>query len=341
MSRRHLRCLGARAKLFSLTTAVPLVRICRQVTSLLNLSRERPAIVFVNPHAGGGRCVRRLPDVKALFSARSFPAEFVLAGSREEMESRVRAAISAGHSVLLAMGGDGTLQALVNAAHKSEVLLGILPAGGGNDFAAALGLPKDPAAAAEMMLAGQPRSVDLLRARTADGRERLYVGGSGVGLDADSAGYSSGRYKRLPGRVRYLAAALHALSKFQPLHVRAEFPGSTLPDVDSPVLLAGALNTPSYGAGLRLAPDAQIDDGLLTALFVKKLSAAEVLVAISRLLTRGGLPDSYVTRVNAKRVRLSCDRDCDFHGDGEVLGPAPVDIEVLPRAVRMLAPVKS
>src|SRR6267154_501379 len=221
-----------RAKLFSLTTAVLLVRICRQVTSLLNLSRERQAIVLV--------------------------------GSREEMESRVRAAISAGHRVLLAMGGDGSLQALVNAAHKSEVLLGILPAGGGNDFAAALGLPKDPVAAAEMMLAGQPRSVDLLRARTADGRERLYAGGGGVGLDADSARYSSGRYKRLPGRVRYLAAALHALSKFRPLHIRAEFPGSTFPDVDSPVLLAGALNTPSYGAGLRLAPDAQIDDGLHT-----------------------------------------------------------------------------
>jgi len=311
------------------------------MTSLLNLSRERPAIVFVNPHAGGGRCGRRLADVKTLFSARSFLAEFVLAGSREEMESRVRAAIAAGHHVLLGMGGDGTVQALVNAAHKSEVLLGILPAGGGNDFAAALGLPKDPVAAAEMMLAGQPRSVDLLRARTADGRERLYVGGGGVGLDADSARYSSGRYKRLPGRVRYLAAALHALSKFQPLRVRAEFPGSTLPDVDSPVLLAGALNTPSYGAGLRLAPDAQIDDGLLTALFVRNLRAAEVLAAVSRLLTRGELPECYVTRVSATRVRLSCDRECPFHGDGEVLGPTPVDIEVLPRALRILAPVKS
>src|SRR5258708_31792474 len=143
MSRRHLRCFAARAKLFSLTTAVLLVRICRQVTSLLNLSREPPAIVFVNPHAGGGRCGRRLPDVKALFSARSFPAEFVLAGSREEMESRVRAAISAGHHVLLGMCGDGTVQALVNAAHKSEVLLGILPAGGGNGFACSVRVPKE------------------------------------------------------------------------------------------------------------------------------------------------------------------------------------------------------
>ena len=106
-------------------------------------------------------------------------------------------------------------------------------------------------------------------------------------------------------------------------------------------MLAGVLNTPSYGAGLRLAPQAQIDDGLLTALFVRNLSAAEVLAAIPRLLTRGELPDSYVTRVSATRVRLSCDRECHFHGDGEVLGPAPVDIEVLARAVRMLAPVRT
>ena len=96
-----------------------LVRICRDVSILLNLLRERPAIVFINPHASGGRCRSRLANVRALFSARSFRAEFILTESREEMESRVRAAISVGYRVLLAMGGDGTLQALVNAARKS------------------------------------------------------------------------------------------------------------------------------------------------------------------------------------------------------------------------------
>jgi diacylglycerol kinase (ATP) len=311
------------------------------VTSLLNFVRERPAIVFVNPHAGGGRSRRRLARVGALFSARSFPVEFICTESREEMADRVPAAISAGHRVLPAMGGDGTLQSLVNAAHGRDVLLGILPAGGGNDFAAALGLPKDPVGAAELILSGSARDVDLLRARTADGRERLFVGGGGVGLDADSARYSAGAYAKLPGRLRYIAAALRALREFKPLRVRAEFPGSGLPAQQSQVLLAGVLNTPSYGAGLRLAPQARIDDGLLTALFVKNLSAAEVLDAVRRLLTRGDLPESYVTRVSAARVRLSCDRECLFHGDGEILGPAPVEIEVVSKAVRMLVPVKS
>ena len=304
----------------------------------LNVAREYPAVIFVNPHAGGGKARRYLHAIKALFAARAVASEFILTESTEEMTSRVYAAISAGSRVLLGMGGDGTLQCLVNAAQDSDVELGILPAGGGNDFAAALGLPKNPVEAAEAILSGQPRRVDLLRARTGDGRERLYVGGGGIGLDADSVQYSSGRYARLPGRLRYVASALRAFSEFKPLCVRAEFPGGGLAAIDAQVLLAGVLNSPSYGAGLRLAPDARIDDGLLTTLFVKDLSAVDVLGAIPRLLTRGDLPDSYVTRVSVSRVRLSADRACLFHGDGEILGPAPVEIEVVPKAVRVLAP---
>src|SRR5258708_20042165 len=117
-----------------------------------------------------------------------------------------------------------------------------------------------------MMLAGEARSVDMLRARTADGRERLYVGGGGAGLDSDSARYSSGRYKRLPGRVRYLAAALHALSKFQPLHVRAEFPCSTLPAVDSPVLIEDALNPPTFAPGFAFDTNRHTHHVFLTTL---------------------------------------------------------------------------
>jgi diacylglycerol kinase (ATP) len=308
------------------------------VADPLNVSREYPAVVFVNPHAGGGKARRCLHEIKALFAARAFPCEFILTGSAEEMTSRVRAAISVGCRTLIAMGGDGTLQCLVNAAQNGDVVVGILPAGGGNDFAAALGLPRNPVEAAEAILSAQPRRVDLLRARTADGRERLYVGGGGIGVDADSARYSSGPYARFPGRIRYLAAALRAFREFKPLQVRAEFSDGHAA-MESPVLLAAVLNTPSYGGGLRLAPEARIDDGLLTTLLVKDLSAAQVLAVVPRLLTRGDLPNSYVTRVSASRVRLSADRECLFHGDGEILGPAPVEIDVMPKAVRVLAPV--
>jgi diacylglycerol kinase (ATP) len=303
------------------------------------VSREFPAVVFVNPAAGGGRASIHVRRIRNLFETHGLPTEIVPTTSGEELEARVRQCIGSGHRFLLAMGGDGTFQGLANAAFGSDILLGVLPAGGGNDFAAALGLPKSPVAAAEAILRGQPRWVDLIRVRTAEGRERLYAGGGGVGLDADAARYASGAYRRLPGRLRYVVTALRALHGFEPLQVRAEFAGSELPSMEAKVLLAGVLNTPTYGAGLRLAPEARISDGWIDAVFVDDLSLWGVLKLLPRLMRSGDLRIPEVKRFRAKRVRLTTSRLCMFHGDGEIIGPAPVEIEVVPSAVRMLAPV--
>jgi diacylglycerol kinase (ATP) len=309
-----------------------------QVDLSSSVSREFPAVVFVNPAAGGGRAGAHLPRIRELFETHALPTEFVSTTSTQDLEARAHECIGSGHRFLLTMGGDGTFQGLANAAFGSDILLGILPAGGGNDFAAALGLPENPIAAAEAVLRGQPRWVDLVRVRTAEGRERLYVGGGGVGLDAEAAGYASGTYRRLPGRLRYVAAALRALHGFEPLQVRAEFPGSELPAMEATVLLAGVLNTPTYGAGLRLAPEAQISDGWIDAVFVDDLNLWGVLKLLPRLMHSGDLRIPEVKRIRAKRVNLTTSRPCMFHGDGEIIGPAPVEIAVVPHAVQMLAP---
>jgi diacylglycerol kinase (ATP) len=190
--------------------------------------------------------------------------------------------------------------------------------------------------AAEEVLRGKPRRVDLVRARTADGRTRFYVGGGGVGLDAEAAQHASGRYRRFPGRLRYVAAALHALAGYKALGVRIEFPEGEQSAVEAKVLLAGALNTPTYGAGLRLAPGATVDDQLLHVFLVEDLSTIGVLKLLPRLLASGELRTPRVKRWQVKRVRMSTDRPCLFHGDGEILGPTPVEIEVIPGAVQVL-----
>jgi len=323
---------------FQLTRDASLGQHDVRVADLSAFSRETPALIFVNPLAGAGRAGAYLLRVREAFDTEKIHAEFVLTESAGDLESRARAAIAHGHRLLLAMGGDGTFQGLVNAASGSDVLLGLLPAGGGNDFASAVGLPKDPITAVRAVLRGKPRSVDLIRARMDGGRERLYTGGGGVGLDVDAVQLAAGVYRRLPGRLRYVASALRALRDFTPLRVRAEFPGGELPPLETKVLLAAALNTPTYGGGLRLAPDAQVDDGWLDLAFVEDLNALQVLALLPRLLWSGNLPSSHVKRIRVRRARLSADRPCFFHGDGEILGPAPVEIEVVPRAVRVLGP---
>ena len=255
-----------------------------------------------------------------------------------ELESQTRQAIAAGVRSLFAVGGDGTFQGLVNAAFGADVLLGILPAGGGNDFASALQIPEDPVQAAKALLEGQVVRTDLARARTADGCERLYLGGGGVGIDVEAAQYAAAAFRRLPGRSRYIAAALRALCGFKPINLRVEFPGNSSAAIETAALLGAVLNAPTYGAGIRLAPEAQLCDALLDVVVVENLGLLRVLVLLPRLARTGELRTSRIRRARARSVKLTTDRPCLFHGDGEILGPTPVEIETIPQAIRVLAP---
>ncbi len=303
----------------------------------LSVLRESTVKVFVNPAAGGGRARASLVPIQKSFESFQVHTQFVMTNSAAELESSVQDAIYQGCRALIAMGGDGSFQALANAAFGAGVFLGILPSGGGNDFAAALGLPGDPLKAAEAILRGQPRLVDLVRVRTADGRTRLYAGGGGIGLDAEAARYASGAYRRLPGRFRYLASALRALTRYKPIEVRVDFPGSDLHSCEGKALLVAALNSPSYGAGLRLAPGAALDDGWLHVVLIEDMGTVRVLRLLPRLLGSGDLRTSRVKRWETRKVCLITPKPELFHGDGEILGSTPLEIELVPRAVQVLA----
>ena len=306
--------------------------------STLSLLRAADPVVFVNPKAGGGRAQEYLTQIQSLFRSLDVPAKWMMPNSADELESAVRASVSEGRKALFTMGGDGTFQALANGLQGTVAIAGLLPSGGGNDFAAAAGIPNHPVKAAEALLQGRIRCVDLVRVRTADGHVRLYVGGGGVGLDAEAARYATGKFRRLPGRLRYIVSALRALAGYMPLDVLLEFPGGEETAYNGTALLVGALNTPTYGGGLRLAPEATLDDGLFHVVLVEDLSAWSVLKLLPRLMLYGELRTNRVKRWRTKRVIVTTGRASLFHGDGEILGPAPVDIEIVPHALQLLVP---
>lgn len=295
--------------------------------------------IFVNSLAGGGRAPRYLKRIQKVFESFQVDARFVMTNSAEELESCAKTALSEGRQSLFAMGGDGTFQALANAAFGTEALLGILPLGGGNDFAAALGVPEDPVKATQVILGGEPRFVDLVRVRTADVKTRLYAGGGGIGLDALAARYASGAYRRFPGRSRYIASALRAVVGFVPLEVSVEFPGDEGSQRHARALLAAVLNTPTYGAGLKLAPGATLNDGMLHVVLIEDIGLLGILCLLPRLMGSGELRTSRVRRWQAKKVRLLTREPTEFHGDGEILGRTPVEIELVQNAVKVLAPL--
>ena len=252
---------------------------------------------------------------------------------------RAREAAADGARKIFVLGGDGTFQVLLNAIElPSHVQLGILPAGGGNDLAASLGLPADPVESASLLMNGVSDFLDVAQASTADGNKRLYAGGGGVGLDAEAARYASGAFRHLRGRSRYLLAAIRALIGFHSIRVRVEFEPGAGEELRANVLVLGVLNTPSYGAGLRLAPAARPNDGCLDLVALEDLTLPEIVAVLRSLAATGELGTRRVRRFPIRWARIETDRPCLFHGDGEILGPTPVEISVLPRAVSVLRP---
>jgi diacylglycerol kinase (ATP) len=292
-------------------------------------------LVLVNPASGGGRGGRLRAWVASYFERRGTSAEFVSSPSGEDLELRARGAQAAGYRRVVVLGGDGALLHVVNGVSGSELELGIIPAGHANDVAASIGVPRGLRAAAETVLAGRLRQVDLVRARFASGRTVLYVGVGGAGFDAEAARLANTRFRRLPGVTRYLAGALWAFKRFEPIRFETELDGER---VSGALLFAAIANAPAYGAGIRIAPAAEMDDGWLDVTLVEPLSWARFLRAIPILLGSGDIRWPEVRRYRSRVIRLAADRPAAFHGDGEMLGALPVELEVLPRALRVLVP---
>jgi diacylglycerol kinase (ATP) len=264
--------------------------------------------------------------------------KIVQTDSADEFRNQVRRALGEGCATLIAMGGDGTLQLLVNEVLGQNLQVGVIPAGCGNDFAAALGITRNVEKAVEIVVGGKTRMVDLVRVRNSSGLNVVCLGGGGMGIDAEALRYANGRFARWPGRLRYLASAIAALRGFRGVQVEAAFPGSDLQNVAKLVLLAAVLNAPTLGGGLRLAPDARLDDGMLEVVMIEMLRKREVLALIPRLLITGELRGGRTVRMHSAKIRLTAEKETSFQGDGELLGKTPVEIEVVHKALRVLAP---
>jgi diacylglycerol kinase (ATP) len=294
-------------------------------------------LLLVNPAAGGGLAEASLPRLREFATREGWDVEICVTQSAADLVAKARQAAGGGQQRIFVLGGDGTFQLLVNAvAGHPQLILGVIPAGGGNDLAAALGLPADPVRAAALLFEGEVCEIDVVRVRTSDGNERLYTGGGGAGLDSEAVRHANGAFRNMPGRSRYLFAAIRALLSFQPLRVRVTLGAGESNVFEASALLAGVLNTPSYGGGVYLAPEAKIDDGNLDVVLLEKLSILEILTLLPSFVLRGTLRTPRLRLFSIQQVRIETDPPSWFHGDGEFVGMTPAEISVLPKAVRVL-----
>lgn len=240
-----------------------------------------------------------------------------------------RAAVADGVETLVVVGGDGTVQAGAEAVVGTAARLGIVPAGTGNDLARALGLPRrDPDGAVAIVLRARERCVDLMRVA---GRHHATV--LSAGFDA-LVNERAERLARPRGQLRYTVAALDRLRVLEPIGYTLELDGETLRTEATMVAVA---NAGSFGGGLRIAEDARLDDGELDVVVVAPMGRRELVRSYPRLFTGTLAEHPRYARRRARRVTVAAPGVVAY-ADGERVGPLPLSAEVVPGALRVLAP---
>ena len=298
---------------------------------------KKDIFVIVNPAAGGGAALRAEPLVASYLAERGRSAEFVHSRGPEDVREQAAKAAGQGYRYVLALGGDGAFHYVVEGVRGTDAIAGIFPAGNGNDIARDLGIPEDPVRAADAFLRARPREVDLVRARFGGGREAYFIGVGGMGLDAEASYLANTRFKSWPGLARYLAGFSWTFWHEPTFELRVEMEGIRWA---GSALLAAVANGTSYGAGLRIAAEAKMDDGWLEVALVSELGWRKVVEAIPVLLTTGDVRIEELQRFRCRRVRLTAERAVKVHGDGEILGDTAAEFEIVPRAIRVMAPEK-
>jgi diacylglycerol kinase (ATP) len=285
-------------------------------------------VVLVNPTSGRGRGMRVATEVAGRLRDAGVPARLVHGRDAADAVDVARKVVDERPDALVAVGGDGLVHLAVQALAGTDVPLGVIPAGTGDDIARALGIPLDTAAATATVLAGTARTIDLGRVRDEWFAGVLYAG-------FDSAVNERVNTMTWPhGRLRYDLAILLELRSFEPLRFIVEMDGE---ESQLEAMFVSVGNTRQYGGGLRICPDAEPDDGLFDVTIIAPVPRRVVPVLLPKLYKGTHVTHPAVRMFRARTVGLAASGVVAY-ADGERIGPLPLHAEIVPGALRVITP---
>ncbi len=280
---------------------------------------ERVVRFIVNPVSGNGRTRKILPHLIGI--AKKLGVNFDLQLTKApEHATELANDMSDEFDVMVAVGGDGTVNEVAAGALKAQKIVGVIPTGNGNDFARALGGLKSLNEYIHRVVSGKVKSIDIGALRI-DNEELLFVNGVGVGFDAEVARESLG-VRHLKGIARYLYAVVKTLSKYKSCTMKIELVGDPACEdgrvIEQKTFLIAIGNGVSAGGGFLLTPNAVLDDGLLDTCIVSDVSIPRVIHLLPDVLkgTHGKHREVMMTKM--KRIRIQSEVPVSIHRDGEV-----------------------
>ena len=238
----------------------------------------------------------------------------------------------------IVLGGDGTIHRFLPQLLKAKVPVLLVPHGSGNDLARALSISSTQNAVevARNFIAGKAmlREIDVGIIVNKYGHETPFCCVGGVGLDATAAEFANHMPRWLRGNGGYLLGMARALLQAPALRLRICADGR---EITQQSCLFSFANTPSFGGGLRIAPDANLNDGALNCVMVRKMGRLKLIPSAIALLRTRHLELKEVSSFPAERIRIETDPPTWVYADGEPVCQTPIDVRIIPRALRLLS----
>lgn len=286
-------------------------------------------MVIANPRAGRGRGLRNQERLGEAIRRRGIDCDVVGTCHPGHATDLARKAAEEGAPRIAVLGGDGTISEVVNGLVGSETALAILPMGTGNDVARSLRIPRRLERALDLAIHGEPTPIDVGRER-----DRYFVSVLGVGFpsivaaEANAIGW-------LHGSPAFFVAVYKALHRLRAMPLRIELDGETLEMRCVAVLIQ---NTPYTGGGLKMAPEAVVDDGILDVVIVEEIGRLDLMVNFPRVYRGGHFAHPSFTAHRAREIRVECEEPLTKMFDGDLCGMTPLEAEVVPGGLRVVLP---
>ena len=292
-----------------------------------HMVNDRGGVVIFNPTAGRGRGGILRLQVQDLLGEAWEWRPTLRAGHARELAKQ---AADEGAAVVAAFGGDGTVGDVARGIFGSESTLGVLPVGTGNDYARNLGIPLDLPEAVRTILTGTVRYVDV---GIMNGTP--FINNAGLGFDAQVMVTMNRSIRFARGKPAFTLAVLKTAATFQPFTLTIQCDDE--PPVTEKAIMVSMLNGQMYGAGMKAAPLAEMDDGMVDVVIVKAMPKPQLLLEVFPRLTAGThAGHKAIIMKKARRVQIQTIPAQPLNMDGDVSGITPAVVEMRSRALKVL-----
>lgn len=294
----------------------------------------------VNPVAGAGRSGRQWAIREQEVRERFPQADIQFTHARGDAIRLAASAAERGQELVVAVGGDGTLNEVVNGLMSAPVdgrpCLGLIPSGSGGDFARGQGVPSDTSAALALLQEGQVRRIDVGRLQCGDQDQRYFLNAADAGVGARVIERMQRGRRWLPPRGSYLWQSVSGLLTWRNPEVR--FQADDGPEERVKIKALVLANNAYFGSGMCIAPDAKVDSGELAFVVFGDLGRLEAVRRLGETYAGKPIEHKLISYRNCRKLSVHSEVPVPVEADGELMGNLPLTVEVLPGVLRMMLP---